>query len=160
MRYARYPIRLAYLGIVILYRSGKIPRHYLARLVIERHRANSVCVKIAAKLLVADKCKRVGKLSHLRGMLGNILLGDRFHQSPTANIFHSCHIGEKIVLHYSSLETIARPSSARAPESGSEGHFVISSEAFCTFGNAITSRISSSPRRSVTRRSRPNARPP
>ncbi len=61
---------------------------------------------------------------------------------------------------YSSVFTIAIESSSRALSSVGAGHIDIGSDAFCTFGKAITSRISSIPRRSITSLSRPNARPP
>ena len=65
-----------------------------------------------------------------------------------------------LLFYYSSVFTIAIESSSRALSSVGAGHIDMGSDAFCTFGNAITSRISSIPRRSITSLSRPNARPP
>jgi len=90
-------IGIANFGVIVLDRRGKVTRKYLGRLVIERHRCHSVGIERTAELSVLDERERVRNLCDLRTVLGNILVGHRFHQAPTANELHSRHIGKKVV---------------------------------------------------------------
>ena len=82
--------------------------------------------------------------------------------NPNLKINHKKRLCKSIaVLNYFSSGIFTEmQSSSSALGSPGAGHLDISSDAFCTLGNAITSRISSRPRRRVTSLSRPNARPP
>ena len=62
--------------------------------------------------------------------------------------------------HSSSVRVTAMFSSSRLLGSTVLGHWLISSLAFCTLGNAMTSRMLSFCSSSMTRRSRPKAMPP
>ena len=52
------------------------------------------------------------------------------------------------------------PSSLSCTSSTGEGHSLMSSLAFCTFGKAMTSRMESAPAMSITSRSSPMPKPP
>ena len=83
-----------------------------------------------------------------------------FRITPTRQIKLPTFSMGSFVFYSFSCGMIAIPSSSRSAGFAKDGHLDIISDAFCALGNAITSRISSWPRSNVTRRSRPNARPP
>ena len=84
-------------GIVILYGCGKIARKHLGGLMIERHGSNAVSIKLSAEHLVLNERQSVGYLSHLRTVLGDVLLTHRLHEAPTLDELHSCHVGKKVI---------------------------------------------------------------
>ena len=86
--------------VKIFDRRRQIARHHLACLMIKRITKGFIGVDLTAEFRVFDQRERVRDLRDFPAVFHDVLVYRGMHQRPSADIFHSAHIGVKIIIHY------------------------------------------------------------
>ena len=93
----QFLIRLFYFGIIVFYRSGQIARYNFTCLMEHSYGSCFVSINIPVKKRIADNSQRMRQHSSLKRMLLNVFLAGIAHKPPALYIFHSGHIGKKMI---------------------------------------------------------------